>query len=82
MTDSNARLVITRNDNQQTVLSIPLVNYLLMLRSEKYAWMKHQEFLDRESRWNVIFFLDANGGWYKAQIVINDWIIRINDTEL
>ena len=82
VTNSSARLVITRNDNQQTVLSIPLVNYLLLLRSEQFAYMSSQEFLDRESRWNVIFFLDAAGGWYEVSIVINGWIIRLNNTEL
>ncbi len=82
MTDSPARLTITRNDNQQVVLSIPLVKYLMMLRSEHFSYMKHQEFLDRESRWNVIFFLDATtGGWYEVSIIINGWIIRLNDTE-
>lgn len=80
--DSSARLIIRRNDNNQTVLSIPLVNYLLLLRSEHFASMTPQEFLDRESRWNVIFFLDsATGGWYEVSIVINGWIVRLNQAE-
>lgn len=83
MVNSGARLVITRKEHNRTVLDIPLVNYLLLLRSEVYADMGKQEFLDRESRWNVIFFLDAiTGGWYQVSIVINDWVIRINETEL
>lgn len=82
VTDSSARLIITRNENQQTVLSIPLVKYLLLLRSEQFASMKPQEFLDRESRWNVIFFLDATtGGWHEVSIIINGWVIRINETD-
>ena len=82
MKDSSARLIIRRNDNNQTVLSIPLVNYLLLLRSEHFSSMSPQEFLDRESRWNVIFFLDSStGGWYEVSIVINGWIVRLNQAE-
>ena len=41
-----------------------------------------QEFLDRESNWSLIFFLDDNHTWIRTHIVVNDWIVRINDTEL
>ncbi|WP_301747670.1 FimB/Mfa2 family fimbrial subunit, partial [uncultured Duncaniella sp.] len=61
---------------------IPLVNYLLMLKSQEFADMESQEFLDRESRWKMVFFLDEGNTWINTQIVINDWVVRINDTEL
>ncbi|MDE7154054.1 MAG: FimB/Mfa2 family fimbrial subunit [Muribaculaceae bacterium] len=85
ITDSDARLTIKRKDpaladGKETVLSIPLVEYLLLLRSQEFASMSKQEFLDRESRWDLILFLDARtGGWYQVQIVINGWIVRINN---
>ncbi len=79
VTSSSARLEITRATDGQKVLSIPLVNYLLLLKSQQYDWMNAQEFLDRESRWNMIFFLDGNNYWINTQIEINGWVVRIND---
>ncbi len=53
-----------------------------MLKSQEFADMESQEFLDRESRWKMVFFLDEGNTWINTQIVINDWVVRINDTEL
>ncbi len=82
VTENNPRLVITRKsdgaDNGTTVIDIPLIDYLLLLKSEKYAKMGAQEFLDRESRWKMLFFLQS-GTWYDTVIEINDWIVRINN---
>ena len=80
VTGSAAKLTITRKSDGRTVLSIPLIRYLLMLKSQEFGYMGSQEFLDRESRWNMIFFLDSTtGGWITTSIVINDWVVRIND---
>lgn len=82
---SNDRLIITNISTGKTVLSIPLVNYLLLYKSLRYDKMGSQEFLDRESRWDMILFLDSYNGqthWNSAYIVVNDWIVRINDTIL
>lgn len=75
------RLEICRKNDGSQVLSIPLVNYLLLLKSEHFASMSAQEFLDRESRWNMIFFLDKGNHWITTQIVINGWVVRINNIE-
>lgn len=63
------------------ILSIPLNNYLLAMRSDHYKHMSDQEFLDRESDWTLFFFLRPNGTWLRTQIVVNDWVVRINDAE-
>lgn len=78
---SGALLVIRKAQTQEEVLSIPLINYLLMLKSLHFEKMKAQEFLDRESRWNMIFFLQE-GRWLDTHIVINDWEVRLNNAEL
>ena len=78
---SGARLTVIDNLTGSNVLSIPLVNYLLLLRSQQFSKMGRQEFLDREHRWNVILFL-GNGRWIDTRIVINDWIVRINNADL
>ena len=81
MENSGARLTITDVRDGDNVLSIPLVNYLLLLRSQQFASMGNQEFLDREHRWNVILFL-SDGRWIETRIVINDWVVRINNAEI
>ncbi len=81
MENSGARLTISAAENGESVLSIPIINYLLLLRSQQFASMGNQEFLDREHRWNVILFL-ADGRWIDTRIVINDWIVRINNAAI
>lgn len=80
MARSDARLTIKRRSDGGEVLSIPLITYLQLLRSQEYADMAPQEFLDRESRWNLILFLNE-GNWITTTIVINGWVVRINNIE-
>lgn len=75
-------LTITRRRDGRTVLSIPLLRYLLLLKSQEFASMGSQEFLDRESSWRMILFLDSDDRWINTSIVVNDWVVRINDTSL
>lgn len=76
------RLIITRAADGAKVVDIPLIDYLLLLKSDRYKSMGAQEFLDRESRWSMIFFLDKANHWVSTHIVINDWVVRINNAEL
>ncbi len=76
------RLEISNHASGEPVLSVPLIRCLLLLKSEKYASMPSQEYLDRESEWNVIFFLDSNNNWIDTKIVINGWVVRLNTTDL
>lgn len=80
VTSNSPRLVITRKTDGRNIIDIPLNNYLLLMKSEAYASMPPQEFLDRESRWKMLFFLQG-GIWLETIIEINDWVVRINHTE-
>ncbi|TGY36682.1 FimB/Mfa2 family fimbrial subunit [Bacteroides caecimuris] len=73
------QLKIRRKSDGKNIVDIPLINYLLMLKSDLYASMESQEFLDRESEWSMIFFLSPNLEWIKTYIKINDWTVRINN---
>lgn len=79
--EAPVRLDITNAATGEKVLSIPLVNYLLLLKSERYSAMPAQEYLDRENHWDIILFLNG-GRWIDTHIVINDWIVRINNADL
>ncbi len=74
-------LLITRQKDGKEVVKIPLINLLLMMKSDRYPDMQAQEFLDRESRWNVTFLIAGDDVWMRATIVVNDWIVRYNNAE-
>lgn len=77
--NSRARLTVSRRSDGSPVLSVPLVNILMLLRLNRFDNMAHQEFLDRESRWNLTFVLTGSQAWNGVSVVINGWVVRIND---
>ncbi len=70
-------LKISKADGEE-IASLPLINYLLLFKSDRYADLPDQEFLDRMSEWNIILFLDKNQRWITTHIVVNDWVVRLN----
>ena len=83
-----ARLVVTSstekdsNGNDRLIIDIPLITYLCAIRGFGDGWIKSdQEFLDRQSRWTLMFFLQRNV-WVKARVAVNWWTVRINDIDL
>lgn len=81
MASHKARLRIRALGNLYDAVDIPLIDYLLIAKSEVYSKMPSQEFLDRQSEWSWIFFL-ANGRWVYAKIQILDWTVCVNNAEL
>lgn len=81
MTTNNPRLTIYSHQQQETVVDIPLNKYLLLLKSEKFAGMADQEYLDRENLWSIIFLLN-DYTWHDVRIVINDWTVRQDNIQL
>ena len=84
---STARLVVTTHNETEadgasrTIIDIPLIEYLMLIRGFGDSWIKSdQEFLDRQSRWTLMFFLQS-GKWQQSRIVVNDWIVRVNHAE-
>ncbi len=75
-------LLITRRSDGSEVVRLPLNNYLLALKSDVFKDMPQQEFLDRESMWSMIFFLDHRNKWVTVQIIVKNWVVRINNTSL
>lgn len=66
----------------RTVIDIPLIEYLMLIRGFGDSWIKgDQEFLDRQSRWTLMFFLQ-HGVWISARVSVNEWVVRINNAEL
>ncbi len=80
MADKKAILRITNKKNGKTVLAIPLIEYLLLTKSQEHV-IDNQEYLDRQDEYSMTFFLDENQTWLKTTIIINGWTIRLNEIE-
>lgn len=71
-----------KDGNDKEIINIPLITYLQATRGFGDTWIKSdQEYLDRQSRWNLMFFLQRNA-WVSTRVVVNSWVVRINDIEL
>ncbi len=80
LVDGNSpQLLITKVDNDDIVIDLPLLNYLVASKSEQYNKMPDQEYLDRQHDWNMTFFLDSGLRWVYVEIKELDWVVRINN---
>ncbi len=79
MDKSKACLRITRASDGKEVVKISLIKVLELLKSSHFDKMDNQEFLDRESRWKMAFILTGDDVWAGVSIIINDWVVRINN---
>lgn len=66
-------------ETNATVLSIPLIDYALLVKGYYNRDMSDQEYLDRQDEYNMVFFLDDDGNWLDAYIYINSWRVVLGD---
>lgn len=79
----NPRLEIINNKTQKELLpNGALIKYLGLLKEQNLIDMPLQEYLDRESNYGLIFFVDENLTLINSVIQINDWIVNLNDFDL
>ncbi|MCD8302073.1 MAG: FimB/Mfa2 family fimbrial subunit [Prevotellaceae bacterium] len=76
------RLTVTNNETGTTVLSIPLIDYALLVKGFYNSDMGDQEYLDRQDEYNMVFFLNDNECWENAYIYINSWKVVLQDENL
>ena len=81
MEDRDMRLII-RNRKNEEVVNIPMIDYALLVKSSHNVGMTDQEFLDRQDKYDLVFFLDRGGRWVYASINIASWKKVIQNTEL
>lgn len=81
--DDNAslQLEITRTDTGEKIVSIPLVDYVLMVRNNYPQIATDQDYLDRQDEYNLVFFIN-DGKWLDSVIYINSWRIIINNNDI
>ena len=74
-------ILTVRNRKGETVLSIPLVDYALLVKGHYNRHMSDQEYLDRQSEYNLTFFLDEGNRWVNSSIIINSWHVVLQDVD-
>ncbi len=84
MMDHKPYLTVTNTENNEVVFSIPLIDYLLLVKGEATdrREMGDQEYLDRQDEAAMTFFLDEGYRWINAYIYINSWHVVLNNAEL
>ena len=76
------RLHIRNKETSTTVLSVPLLDYALLVKGRYNEAIPDQEYLDRQDDYNMVFFLDKNENWANSFIYINSWKVVLQDTDL
>lgn len=78
LVDNKPMLTIKRKSDESIVLSIPVIDYALLVKGFYHKNISDQEYLDRQDEYNMTFFL-KNGKWASSTIIINNWRIVRND---
>lgn len=76
------RLSVVNKDTGEPVLSIPFIDYALLVKGFANKDMDDQEYLDRQDEYNIVFFLDERDRWLDSYIYINSWRVVLQNTEL
>ena len=77
--DAEPVLVVRNRKKGDVVLSIPLVDYALLVKGNYNRAMDDQEYLDRQDEYNMTFFLDEAGRWKSSSVVVNSWRVVLNN---
>ena len=72
-------LTIWNIEENEPVLSIPIADYALLVKGNYNSSMSNQEYLDRQDEYNMTFFLDEDGDWLSASIIVNSWRVVLNE---
>lgn len=82
MADHKDRTMVTiwHRDGRK-ILSVPFIQYALMVKGS-YSDLDDQEYLDRQDKYDLVFFLDQNDKWVDTYIYINSWKVVLQNVEI
>lgn len=82
--DLPTRFTVRNEGRQQDLFDVDLVKYLNLMKLDAYSDMSLQEYLDRESSYQIILIMgrNASGSEVMLSLQINAWTIVFNQTEL
>ncbi len=78
----DVQLTVLNNETGATVLSIPLIDFVVLVKGYYNQSLDDQEYLDRQDEYSLVFFLDEGDRWVDAYIYINSWKVVLQGTGL
>lgn len=75
-------LTVTRKTDNENVINIPLLDYLMKVKGEYHKKMTDDEYLDRQDEYTMTFFMNEDGSWYKAVMDILSWRVVLQGEDL
>ncbi len=75
MADVPQQMTIRQRSSGETILTFPLVKYLLLVRGYYEQATSDQDYLDRYDDFTMVFFVDEGYTWINSRIYINGWRI-------
>lgn len=78
----DVRLEVRVKDNPEPIISIPFIDYALLIKGFYNRDMDDQEYLDRQDEYSMTFFLDEDLEWISVSILVNSWRVVIQETEI
>ena len=75
-------LVVRNLLDDKVVLSVPLIDYALLVKGNYNKVMSDQEYLDRQDEYSMTFFLDESGNWISSSIIVNSWRVVLNNQSM
>ena len=84
MVEAEPRLIVCDAESGEEVMNINLTWFLsLQAIGEHRAEWSDQEYLDRQDEYALTFLIDVdNRTWMKSHIVVNGWVVSLEDIEL
>lgn len=73
-------LVITENEKEIITINLAWLLSLQGIAERRSEW-SDQEYLDRQDAYSIIFFVDR-GIFVKTRIIVNGWVLSMNDVSL
>ncbi len=73
MADVAQQMTVRKAGSGETILTFPLVKYLLLVRGKYEEATSSQDYLDRYDDFTLVFFIDESFTWIKSRVYINGW---------
>lgn len=67
------QILTVRAAGGKTILSIPLVEYLLLVRGKYEESKSDQDYLDCHDDFSMVFFIRDGYSWMNSSVIINGW---------
>lgn len=75
-------MLTVRKKDGGKVLSIPVIDYALLVKGNYNREMSNQEYLDRQDEYNMTFFLGPGHKWLSTSVIINSWRVVLDNADL